>query len=125
MVDLLGELGKMVFEHSLDAIEPCGDIVGILARLEGLAALWNLASDAVLTWRLAIALLLSTVAFGAGKVDAVALSGAARVEPRIVGGRVGIVSMRFGSVGSGRRGCLAATRAGARRLHRGLNAGDR
>lgn len=79
MLDLLSKLGKIVFENALDSIEARGYIVGLLAWLECLAPFRDLASDAMLTRCLPVALLLSAIAFCAGKVDAIALASAARV----------------------------------------------
>ena len=79
MVDLMGELGKIVFEDPLDATKSGSNVVGLFSWLESLAAFWNLAGDAMLAGSLAVALLFAAIALCAGKVDSVALSGPTRV----------------------------------------------
>lgn len=88
MVNLIRQPWQVVFEDSFDATEPGCYIIGLFARLEGLATLWNLAGDAMLAGCFAIALLLAAITFRAGKVYPVPFSCSARVGLGVIHGRV-------------------------------------
>ncbi len=93
MIDLLSKPGEIVLQDPLDTVEPGCYVVGLLTWLESLAPFRDLSSDAVLARCFAVTLLLSTVALGACKVDAVAFASSPRVVLGIVGRRVLIVRL--------------------------------